>query len=44
MSGAGFEAYGLNPARIAELRHWAQRWQDGLAQRLAEPFTDSDDI
>jgi hypothetical protein len=44
VSDAEFEAYGLGPARIAELRHWAQRWQDDLARRLAEPFTDSDDV
>jgi hypothetical protein len=44
VSDAEFEAYGLDPARIAELRHWAQRWQDDLAQRLAEPFTDGDDV
>lgn len=42
VSDAEFEAYGLDPARIAELRHWAQQWQDDLAQRLAEPFTEDD--
>ncbi len=42
VSDAEFEAYGLDPARIAELRLWAQQWQDGLAQRLAEPFTEGE--
>lgn len=43
VSDAEFEAYGLEPARFTELRHWAQLWQDDLAQRLAEPFTEGED-
>ncbi|MEU6194118.1 nucleotidyl transferase AbiEii/AbiGii toxin family protein [Streptomyces sp. NPDC047061] len=31
-----FEAYGLDDAAIAALRHWAQTWADDIAERLIE--------
>ncbi|MGW6260975.1 nucleotidyl transferase AbiEii/AbiGii toxin family protein [Streptomyces sp. NPDC055085] len=38
ISDAEFEAYAMDGVAILELRHWAQEWQDDLAQRLAEPY------
>ncbi|MFF2133352.1 nucleotidyl transferase AbiEii/AbiGii toxin family protein [Streptomyces olivochromogenes] len=38
ISDAEFEAYGMDTARITELRHWAQEWLEDLALRLAEPY------
>ncbi|MGW1727789.1 nucleotidyl transferase AbiEii/AbiGii toxin family protein [Streptomyces sp. NPDC002306] len=42
ISDAEFEAYGMDAAHIAELRHWAQKWLEDLAQRLAEPYQEFD--
>lgn len=33
-----FEAYGMDSAGIAELRHWAQKWLEDLTQRLTETY------
>ncbi|WP_413755205.1 nucleotidyl transferase AbiEii/AbiGii toxin family protein [Streptomyces sp. MMBL 11-3] len=43
ISDAEFEAYGLDSARITQLRQWAQQWLDDLAQRLAEPYDEPPD-
>lgn len=38
-----FAAYGLDGAAIGDLRRWAQRWSDDIAERLLEEAGPADD-
>ncbi|WP_246203579.1 hypothetical protein [Streptomyces tailanensis] len=40
---AEFEAYGLGPGEIAELRQWALDWESDLRLRLAEEYADREE-